>query len=398
MRTHKHEFIVLMAFLTSIMAFSIDAILPALDQIAIDLKFNSINDSQFIISSIFLGFGIGLFLFGPLADAYGRKRPVYLGGIIFILGCIISLIAKNFEIMIFGRFMQGLGASAFRIISLAIIRDKFEGPQMAKITSLVMSIFILVPVIAPSIGQLILLKFNWSAIFILLLTMSILTMIWFSIRQEETLSKEHRNPLNPRFIIKASLETLTTPTTFISILISGLVFGAFIAYLSSSQIIFQKIYLVGENFPLYFGALALTVGISSLINSFLVQRYGLIKLISISTILMTLFIAPITFYTYTENSNPSLSMFMLNLSILFFMVGILFGNLNALALSPLGHIAGVASSVIGAVQNMISVMISVIIVKEINENVFPLLLGFFIVSIVSALIMITGHKSNLLKD
>lgn len=398
MKQNKNEFIFLMAFLTSIMAFSIDTILPALDQIAIDLKFNSINDSQFIISSIFLGFGIGLFLFGPLADAYGRKRPVYLGGIIFILGCMISLIAQNFEVMIFGRFMQGLGASAFRIISLAIIRDKFEGPQMAKITSLVMSIFILVPVIAPSIGQLVLLKFSWNAIFIIFLIMSILSMMWFSIRQEETLSKEDRNPLNPRFIIKASLETLTTPTTFISILISGLVFGAFIAYLSSSQIIFQKIYLVGEDFPLYFGALALTVGISSLINSFLVQRYGLIRLISISTILMTLIIAPITFYTYSENTNPSLIMFMLNLSILFFMIGLLFGNLNALALSPLGHIAGVASSVIGAVQNMISVMISVIIIREINENIFPLLLGFFIVSVISALIIITGHKSNLLKD
>jgi DHA1 family bicyclomycin/chloramphenicol resistance-like MFS transporter len=398
MKINKYEFIVLMASLTSIMAFSIDAILPALDQIALDLKFANANDSQFIISSIFLGFGIGLFLFGPLADAYGRKKPIYLGGFLFMLGCITSLFAKDFNTMIFGRFLQGLGASGFRIISLAIIRDQFEGQKMAKIMSLVMSIFILVPVIAPSIGQLVLLKYTWESIFIIFLLMCLITMIWFFTRQEETLPKIKRNPLNPRFIIKASLETLTTPVTFISILISGLIFGAFIAYLSSSQIIFQKIYLVGENFPLYFGALALTVGISSLINSFLVQKYGLINLITISTIMMTLFLIPICFYTYVNKTNPTLLLFVLNLSIVFFMVGLLFGNLNALALSPLGHIAGVASSVIGAVQNMISVMISILIVKYIHLSVLPLLLGFLSVSLISALIMISARRTQWFRD
>jgi DHA1 family bicyclomycin/chloramphenicol resistance-like MFS transporter len=396
-KTNK-EFIFLMAFLTSIMAFAIDAILPALDQISADLNFEHITDSQYLISSIFLGFGIGLFLFGPLSDAYGRKKPVYVGAFIFISGCIISLLADNFNIMILGRLLQGLGASAFRIISLAIIRDQYSGPPMAKITSLVMTIFILVPVIAPSIGQFFLYTYSWKSIFYLFLIMCLITNLWFSFRQKETLAMNKRNPLNPRFIIKASLETLTTPITFISILISGLIFGAFIGYLSSSQMIFQRIYDVGDSFPIYFGSLALTVGISSFINSILVQKYGLLKLVNIAMKLMVVSLLPLTFYLFYTGNNPPLWILMLNLSFLFFFVGLLFGNLNAMAITPLGHIAGVASSVIGAVQNIISVMISILIVKEIELSILPLILGFLLVSSISSLILNLAIKSKFIVD
>jgi len=386
-KTSNKEFIFLMAFLTSIMAFAIDAILPALDQIAIDLSFESIKDSQYIISVIFLGFGVGLFLFGPLADAFGRKKPVYLGGVIFIIGCLLSLYAQDFTMMIIGRFFQGLGASAFRIISLAIIRDKYSGAPMARITSLVMTIFILVPVLAPSIGQLMLLKFSWKSIFILFLLMCILTNSWFALRQEETLPLSKRNPLNPKFIMKASIETMTTPLSLISILISGFIFGGFIAYLSSSQIIFQRIYNEGEMFPIYFGSLAFTVGVSSLVNSVLVQKYGLIKLVNLSLKLMTISLLPLSLSFLFTEYHPSVYIFIANFAVLFFLVGLLFGNLNAMALASLGHIAGVASSVVGAVQNTISVAISILIVSQITNSIEPLIIGFLLLSALSSLLL-----------
>lgn len=392
------EFVLLMAYLTSLMAFSIDAILPALEQIGIDLGFKNTNDTQYIISIIFLGFGFGLFLFGPLSDAFGRKKPIYIGAVIFIIGCLTSYFAENLEVMLLGRFFQGLGASSFRIISIAIVRDKYNGATMARITSLIMTFFILVPVMAPSIGQIVLNYASWKAIILLFLGICFTSTTWFALRQEETLTPEKRKDINLKHILRASIETLTTPLSLISIIISGLIFGGFIAYLSSSQIIFQKIYLQKDNFPLLFGGLAFTVGVSSLINSFLVQKFGLIKLVNFALKLMVISLLPISLYFTFSNQEPALIFFYITFAFLFFLVGLLFGNLNALAMAPLGHIAGVASSVIGAVQNMISVLISVIIISQITTSTFPLVIGFLLVSSISALTLNLSLKYKYLLD
>lgn len=392
------EFVLLMAYLTSLMAFAIDAILPALDQIGKDLFFQNPNDTQYIISIIFLGFGFGLFLFGPLSDAYGRKPPIYMGASVFIIGCLISYFATDMQGMLIGRFLQGLGASSFRIISIAIVRDKYSGAPMAQITSLIMTFFILVPVMAPSIGQFVINYADWKAIILLFLFICITSTTWFALRQKETLSKSERKSIAPKQIIHASIETLTTPLSLVSILISGLIFGGFIAYLSSSQIIFQKIYGEIENFPYLFGGLAFTVGISSLINSFLVQRYGLVRLINIALKLMVLNLLPISFHFYFYPHEPSLLYFYITFAVLFFLVGLLFGNLNALAMAPLGHIAGVASSVVGAVQNMISVGISVLIISQIKMSTFPLIIGFLLVSALSLLLLNLALKFKYIDD
>lgn len=394
----QKEFVLLMAYLTSLMAFAIDAILPALDQIALDLAFKNPNHTQYIISIIFLGFGFGLFIFGPLSDAKGRKPPIYLGAVIFLTGCVLSYFANSLELMLVGRFLQGFGASSFRIISIAIVRDKFAGPSMAQITSLIMTFFILVPVLAPSIGQLIMNYSSWKAIIVAFFFICISSTTWFALRQEETLKEENRVPLDLKLIWQGTIETMTTPLSLISILISGFIFGGFIAYLSSSQIVFQKIHNVADNFPLFFGGLALTVGISSLINSFLVQRFGLIKLVNISLKLMIITLLPITYTFFSSSAEPSLLFFYITFALLFFFVGLLFGNLNAMAMAPLGHIAGVASSVIGAVQNMISVGISILIISQIEMSTRPLVLGFLFVSAFSSLLLNISLKTKYLEN
>ena len=159
-------FVTRMAFFMSIMAISIDAILPALNQISSGLNIHSAQESQLIISIVFMGMAVGILLYGPLSDAWGRKKPLTLGISIFVVGTLISYFSASFSVMLIGRFLQGFGASACRVISIAMIRDKYRGPSMGKVMSLIMMVFILVPAIAPTLGQFILSFGDWHYIFL----------------------------------------------------------------------------------------------------------------------------------------------------------------------------------------------------------------------------------------
>jgi DHA1 family bicyclomycin/chloramphenicol resistance-like MFS transporter len=196
------EFVVLVALIISLVALSIDAMLPALPEIAADLEFEQAKDAQFVITMLFIGMGFGQIIFGPLSDSIGRKPAINLGFIIFILGCLLSIFAQDFSDMMIGRFLQGLGAAGPRIVSIALVRDRYEGRIMARVMSFVMTIFILVPVIAPSIGQLIITYSDWRSIFILFLLLTLIVLTWFSIRQPETLPPERRIGFSMRQVLR----------------------------------------------------------------------------------------------------------------------------------------------------------------------------------------------------
>ena len=186
------EFVTLLAMMVSILALSIDAMLPALGQIGVDLGVSDVNDTQLIISAMFLGFAAGQIIAGPVSDSFGRKPVIYGGYAVFIVGCMASMMATNFETMLAGRVLQGLGAAAPRIVSLALVRDGYEGRAMARIMSIVMAIFILVPAVAPGVGQVTLLFAHWRVIFGLLLLMAVIALVWFAARQPETLAVSDR--------------------------------------------------------------------------------------------------------------------------------------------------------------------------------------------------------------
>jgi DHA1 family bicyclomycin/chloramphenicol resistance-like MFS transporter len=398
-KTASKEFVILMALMTSLMALSIDAILPAMDSIRHDLAIQKANQSQFIISFIFLGFGVGQLLFGPLSDSYGRKLPIYVGGVIYAIGCLISSTASDLDIMLIGRGLQGFGVASFRTISIAIVRDQFKGIAMAKVMSVIMSIFIMVPVMAPAFGQFVLLFSNWRTLFVIFILLTIIIEIWFVLRQEETLVKERRNDFSLKVIWNGVKETSLHPVSASSTIMSGLVFGGLIAYISSAQQIFQNIYLVGKLFPLFFGSLALTVGISSFLNSKLVSKWGLVNLISLA--LKTMTVTSIIFATYLlilKITVPALWLLMIYFAIFFFCLGLLFGNLNSLALQPLGHIAGVASSVVGSIQNFIAVFIGTIIASQFSTNLIPIILGFTGLSTVSYLFLLVFIRLKIYQD
>ena len=255
-----------MAMLMSFVALSIDAMMPALGLIGIELQVGHPNDVQFVISSIFIGMGLGLMFFGPFSDSFGRKKAIYLGLSIYLAGTIACIFASNFTILIGGRILQGLGAASCRVSTMSIIRDRYEGNTMARIMSLIMILFILVPALAPSIGQIILQFAGWRVIFMLMLLMAITSLVWLSLGLEETLTKDKRLAFSLDTILKGVKETLRTRSTMSYTIASALIFGAFIGYLSSSQQLLQEQYGLQEMFSVVFGVLALSVGLAGLLK------------------------------------------------------------------------------------------------------------------------------------
>ena len=190
------EFVALMATLTALVALSIDMVLPALPAIGATLGVERANDNQLIVSLLFLGFGLGQLFYGPLSDAAGRKPAAYVGLALFTVGCLLALLARTFPLMLAGRFLQGIGVAGPRTITLALVRDRFEGREMARVMSLIMGVFILVPIVAPALGQAILGVSGWRAIFGVYLAMGLIASVWFAIRQEETLPADRRMPFS----------------------------------------------------------------------------------------------------------------------------------------------------------------------------------------------------------
>jgi len=388
------EFVVLMALIISMVALSIDGMLPALPEIAAELAFERPNDSQFIISMLFLGMGFGQILFGPLSDSIGRKPAINTGFLVFIIGCLVSIFARDFNDMMLGRLLQGLGAAGPRVVATALVRDCYEGRQMARVMSFVMTIFILVPIIAPAIGQLILTYFDWQSIFILFLILAVFTMIWFSLRQPETLPEDKRI----RFSItqlKSDINTIISIPAVIGYTITmGIIFGAFIGYLSSSQQIFQQQYALGNQFPLYFGILATSIGLASLLNAQLVMRFGMRRLSHTAMIFIAILSAAFMLVAYHYHGHPPLSLLMAYLLGVFFFMGILFGNLNALAMEPLGHIAGLGAAVVGSISTLISVVLGVLVSGAYNGTVLPLVMGFALLSIACLIAIYWTEKTD----
>ena len=387
-RAGNVEFISLMAVLMSLVALAIDAVLPALTKIGESLGVGNANTTQLIISVFFIGMSFGQMIYGPISDSFGRKKALYLGMFIFLLGSVVSLFSTTFTSMLIGRACQGFGISSCRVISLAMIRDKFEGREMARVMSLIMVFFIMVPAIAPSLGQVVLFYADWRSIFLLVVVVAVIGFFWLFFRQPETLAEENRLPFLPATIIAGIVETLKNPLSRSYMLASGIIFGAFIGYLSSAPQILQIQYGLGEAFSLYFGGLAVAIGISSFFTSRLVMRFGMEKLSFFALILLSLTSSLFFLYAQSVSGHPPLLIFMAYLTLAFFCFGVLFGGFNTLAVQPLGHIAGVATSVISSVQTLVSVAVGGLVGQCYNGTVLPLVLGFLLCGLTSLAIMI----------
>jgi DHA1 family bicyclomycin/chloramphenicol resistance-like MFS transporter len=272
------EFVALTAMMIALVALSIDSVLPALAEIGQDLGVQRANHNQLIISLLFVGLAAGQLLFGPASDSTGRKPAIYAGFGLLIIGCLLSLSATSFPMMLAGRVIQGVGVAGPRVVTVALVRDQYKGRAMAQVMSFVMAVFILVPIIAPALGQGILLFAGWRAIFGAYLGLALVVLAWFAFRQPETLEPNQRLPFSLGRIVMGVREVFATRIAIGYTMAAGLVFGAFLGYLNSTQQIFQEQYGLGKLFPLYFGVLAVSFGCASVLNARLVMRYGMRRL------------------------------------------------------------------------------------------------------------------------
>jgi MFS transporter, DHA1 family, multidrug resistance protein len=377
------EFVALMGMLTALVALSIDMVLPSLPAIGESLGVTRANDNQLVLSLLFLGFGVGQFFYGPFSDAAGRKPAAFVGLTVFTAGCSLSLLSQTFPMMLAGRLLQGLGVAGPRTMTIALVRDRFEGREMARVMSLVTAVFILVPIIAPAIGQAVLGAFGWRAVFVVYLVMGFITSVWFGLRQEETLPALRRIPFSLPRLASAVRQAVTNRMTVCYTVAAGLVFGAFLGYLSSAQQILQEQYALGTRFPLYFAMLAIAIGGASLANAKLVLRYGMRSLSHWS--LWGIFAVSVVFAGVAAMSagHPPLPLLMAYLLVSFFGIGLLFGNLTTLAMQPLGAIAGTGAAVVGATSMLISLALGTLIGQAYNGTVLPLVIGFAVLSLCS---------------
>lgn len=372
------EFVAMMAFVTCFVAMAIDVMLPALSYIGNDLQVENANDTQLVIATIFLGVAVGQVLYGPLSDVVGRKPSIYLGFAVFIVGTLICIFAADLEMMLLGRLFQGLGAAGPRIVTVAIVRDQHKGPQMARVMSLIMTVFILVPIVAPIIGQGILMISDWRMIFIFLLLMALLVLFWFALRLPESLPASERHPFSWQKLASSFNEVATNKVAMAYVVSLGLVFGAFLSFLNSVQQILQELYALGDAFPFYFAVLAMGIGASNFLNSKLVLRFGMKPLVMGAQLGSALLSSVALMVCIWVGAVPPFWFVMAYLFVLLMGVGLLFGNLNALSMEPFGHIAGLASSFVGVLSTLLAVVLGTLVSLAYNETIVPLVSGFIV--------------------
>lgn len=380
------EFIPLMALLTALDAMSIDAMLPALSHIARDLSVTN-TAAQHMVGTMFVGMTIGQLIGGPLSDNIGRKPAIYWGLALYIIGCVLAIFATAFSVLLAARVLQGFGASIPVVVSTAMVRDLYQGAPMARIMSFIGAVFILVPVLAPLAGQGILLVAHWRWIFVMFVLLSIPATVWFYVRQPETLPLAARAPFSIAQLAATVLEVCRNRVAMGYSVAAGILFGAFLGYLSSAQQIFQETFHTGNAFVLYFSALSATIGLALFSNGKLVMRFGMQRLTRLGycgiAVLALLFL-PVAL---AFGGRPPVWLFMAYLAPTLFCVGLLFGNLNALAMEPLGHVAGVGASVSGTLTLLAGLPLGMLIGQAFDGTVVPVVVGFAVLAPMALAVM-----------
>jgi DHA1 family bicyclomycin/chloramphenicol resistance-like MFS transporter len=375
-RPSQTEFVALVAMLFATIAISIDAMLPALPEIAATLSPGAPNAAQLVVTSFVFGMGIGTLFTGPLSDAFGRKRVILVGSGLYALAALACYFAPTLETLLAARVLQGIGSAAPRTVSIAMVRDLFKGREMARIMSFAMMIFTAVPAIAPLMGQGIIALAGWHAIFLAYIAFSGLTMLWLGLRQPETLPVADRRSLRLADLWAATVELGRHRVILISTLLQALTLAALFATLSSIQPIFAGVYDRADSFALWFAVIAVLSMSGSLLNSRIVMTLGMRRVVrgTLAAQLAATLAALLAFAGGLEGA-PGFAVFVVWAVGLFAMMGLTMGNLNALAMEPVGHIAGLAASVISSLATVGSVLLAIPVGLAFDGTALPLLAG-----------------------
>ncbi len=388
------EYILLITALSAISALGTDILLPGLNLIRREYAVTDPTDVQYVLVTFFLGMAIGQVFVGPLSDQFGRKPIITLGYGLFLLGCLLSIAATDWATLLTARLLQGLGAAAPRVVSLAIVRDEHEGRELARILSVTMAIFILVPIVAPAMGQGLIYLGGWRATHVALALMALAVAVWFAIRQPETLPPAKRQPKGVGDVLTIIKEIARSTEAVGYTLATGFVTGAFVAYLSTAQGLFVEVFDVGDLFALYFGLSAASIGAAALLNARLVAAFELVSLTKGA--LATLSLTSLLFLGFASSfdGTPPLASFMAWLLTSFFCLGLIYGNLQALALGPLGHVAGSAAAFIGSISLFMSLPLAAFIGARFDGTVYHLVAGFALLGGLALLAVLLVKRSR----
>ncbi len=372
-RLSRAEFIALLAFLFSTVAFAIDAMLPVLVDIGRALSPADPGRAQLVVTVFVLGLGLGTFLAGPISDAFGRKRVILFGIALYMVAATVAALTESIEMLLAARCVQGVGSAAPRVVTQAMVRDLFAGRAMARIMSFAMAVFILVPAVAPLIGAGIAALFGWRAIFWSFLAFGLASGLWLALRQPETLPPAARRPLQARVLAATLAEIAGHRRVRLLLVALSFAFAGMFAWLASMPVLFDQTYGRAAEFPFWFALIAIGSVPASLLNARLVMRLGMHRLVVMAMLLQAL--AALGMLGLIALGRDSFVPFMALMLVQFSTIAMIFGNMNAMALEPLGHVAGTAASVMGGVSTMAAALIATPIARAYDGTALPVTLG-----------------------
>lgn len=389
------EFVALTAMLMALNALAIDIILPALPAMAADFQVAQENDRQLIIVSYMLGFGVSQLFYGPLTDRFGRRGVLFISLGFYTLAAVLCVIAPTFEMLIWARVFMGASAGGSRVIAVSAARDLYVGREMAKVMSLVMIVFMSAPIVAPFLGQMMLKVMSWRGIFWALAGFGLIMFAWVLARMPETLPPERRVPLNIPTMFGNYWKVIKTREALGYTIASGFLFGGLMSYISASEQLYHEAYNTGDWFALWFAGAAVAMTLSNLINSRLVERLGM-RVLSHGALIGFVIISAIHAVLALMGPVP-FPLFYTLVILAFFAIGFQGPNYNAIAMEPLGALAGSGAALIGFASSFVSASIGGLIARQFDGTITPIFIGHFVVGLAALITIFITERGKLMQ-
>ena len=389
------QFVGLVAALMAVNALAVDSMLPALPAIARSLGLPVGNQQQWIITVYLLSFGTSQIIYGPLADRFGRRPVLMTGLIIYVATSILAAMAGSIEMLLFARVCQGIGSAATRVLVVSIVRDCYAGNQMARVMSLAFIVFLAVPILAPSIGQIIMLVLPWRGIFWALALFGLGVTIWVWARLPETMHERDRLPIAPARIFDAFRVALTNRSAVGYMLAMTFIMGGLFGFINSAQQIFVETFRAPRLFTGIFAGIAFFMALASLLNSRVVGRIGT-RPVSHCALLGYLGIA-IIHTALVASGHESIVTFSILQAATMFCFGLVASNFGALAMEPLGHIAGTASSIQGFATTAGGALLGFVIGQHFDGTTLPLEIGFLVYGLAAFVLVLVSERGRLFR-